>query len=57
MKKINLHDLAIRALILVAGSVAALLLSLKGHTEAVPALALGATLGTLVMARFQASGE
>ena len=57
MKKLDLHDLALRAAIVVAGTVAALLLSLKGHTEAVPALALGATLGTLVMARFQASGE
>lgn len=55
--KFNLQDLILRALILVAGSLSAVLLGLKGNFEAVPALAIGATLGTVVMARFGASGE
>ena len=45
MKKINLQDLALRGLILVAGTLAAVLLALKGQGQALPALAVGATLG------------
>ena len=55
--KFSLQDLALHALIVVAGSLSAVLLSLKGHVEAVPALAIGATLGTVVMSRFGTSGE
>ena len=41
-----------RALILVAGGLAAVLLALKGQGQALPALAAGGTLGACVMARF-----
>ena len=54
--KINI-DFALRALILLAGSLAALVLSLKGEGQALPALALGGTLGACVMARFGPSEE
>ena len=50
--KLDPQDYALRALILVAGAVAAVLLALKGHGEAVPALAAGATLGAAMMSRF-----
>lgn len=54
--KFDLRDYALRALILVAGSVAALLLALKGQAQALPALAVGGTLGVFVM-RLGASEE
>jgi hypothetical protein len=53
----NIQDLALRALIVVAGVVAALLLSLKGQASALPALALGATLGAVFVGRFGESAE
>jgi hypothetical protein len=43
------QDLALRSLILVAGAVSAVLLMLKGQGQAVPALAIGATLGVFAM--------
>jgi hypothetical protein len=49
MKKIDLKDLALRGLVLVAGTLSAVLLALKGHAEALPALAIGATLGVSLM--------
>ncbi len=49
MLKFDLRDYALRALILVAGGVAALLLALKGQGQALPALAVGGTLGAFVM--------
>jgi hypothetical protein len=52
MKKLDLQDLALRALVIVAGSVAAILLSLKGQAQALPALAAGSVLGALMMAQF-----
>jgi hypothetical protein len=52
MKEFSLQDLALRALIVLAGGIAAALLILKGQGEALPALAVGATLGTFAMARF-----
>ena len=55
--KFDLQDLALRALILVAGAIAAVLLSMKGQAHAVPALAIGATLGTLFMGRADTSQE
>ena len=54
---IDLQDLAIRTLLLIAGGVAATLLALKGHGEAIPALAVGATLGAVVMARVTPTEE
>ncbi|HEV2721653.1 MAG TPA: hypothetical protein VG323_16665 [Thermoanaerobaculia bacterium] len=38
-------DFALRALILVAGTLAAVVLALKGHGAALPALAAGGILG------------
>jgi hypothetical protein len=51
-RKLDLQDLALRALIVVAGGVSAILLALKGQGQALPALAIGATLGAFFMARF-----
>ena len=52
MKEFSLQDLALRTLIVLAGGIAAALFILKGQGEALPALALGATIGTFAMARF-----
>ena len=52
MKKPDPKDFALRALIVVAGAVAAALLVLKGQAQAVPALAAGATLGAVMMCQF-----
>jgi hypothetical protein len=57
MKKLDFQDLALRALILVAGSVAAVLFVLKGQAAALPALAGGATLGAIMMSRLGVSAE
>jgi len=51
------QDIALRALIVLAGGVAAALFILKGQAEALPALAVGATLGTVAMSRFGPSEE
>lgn len=51
----DLQDLALRTLIVVAGTLAAILLALKGQAEALPALAVGGTLGAFVVARFGTS--
>jgi hypothetical protein len=50
-------DIALRTLIVLAGGVAALLLSLRGQGQALPALAVGGTLGACMMARFGPSEE
>ena len=50
-------DFALRALIVFAGGIAALLLALKGQGQALPALAVGGTLGAFMMARFGHSEE
>src|SRR3954468_6177062 len=50
--RFDFRDVALRTLILVAGGLAAVLLVLKGQGQALPALAVGATLGAFVMARF-----
>lgn len=57
MRNLAWQDLAIRAVMLAAGCVAAALLVLKGQPAAVPALAIGATLGTFAMGRFGAAEE
>ncbi|HEU4522704.1 MAG TPA: hypothetical protein VFT12_11920 [Thermoanaerobaculia bacterium] len=54
---IDLQDIALRTLIVVAGALAAVLLALKGEAQALPALAAGATLGAFVMAQFSATEE
>jgi hypothetical protein len=55
--KHDFQDVALRVLILVAGTVSAILLTLQGHEEAVPALAIGATLGAFFMTRFGPTEE
>jgi len=55
MKDLSFQDLALRGLIVVAGVVAAALFVLKGQANAVPALAVGATLGAVAMGRVGAS--
>lgn len=57
MKRFDLQDLALRTLIVIAGVIAAAVLTLKGHGESLPALALGGTLGACAMARFGPSAE
>ena len=57
MKRFNLQDFALRTLIVLAGGVAAALLVLKGQGEALPALAVGATIGTFAMASFGPNEE
>jgi hypothetical protein len=57
MKKPDPKDFVMRALIVVAGAVAAALLVLKGQAQAVPALAAGATLGAVMMGQFGPSEE
>jgi len=57
MNKNVLQDIALRALIVLAGGVAAALFVLKGQADALPALAVGAALGTVAMARFGPSEE
>ncbi len=47
--RLEWQDFALRALILVAGGVSAALLLLKGHDVALPALAVGAALGVILM--------
>jgi hypothetical protein len=54
--KLN-QDFALRALIVLAGGLAAVLLALKGQGQALPALAVGGTLGAFMMARFGPSEE
>jgi hypothetical protein len=57
MNGLGFHDHALRALLIVAGALAAVLLVLKGHAQAVPALAVGAMLGAFAMGRFGPSEE
>ena len=57
MQKIDFQDLALRMLIVVSGGVAAVLFILKGQGAALPALALGGTLGACAMARYGPSSE
>ena len=57
MKKLDLQDFALRTLIVVAGAVAAALFILKGQGAALPALAVGGTLGACAMACYGPSAE
>jgi hypothetical protein len=49
MNKFDIQDFALRALILIAGGVAAALLALNGQAQALPALAVGGMLGAFLM--------
>ena len=53
----DFRDYALRVLILVAGGIAALLLAMKGHGEALPAVALGGAAGAFFVSRAQISEE
>lgn len=53
--KLDLQDLALRVLIVVAGGIAAILLAMKGYGEALPAVAVGGGLGAWFMSRVQAA--
>jgi hypothetical protein len=55
--KHDLRDFALRALILVAGGLSALLLALQGQGEALPAVAIGGALGAFFMKRAQQTSE
>jgi len=57
MRNFDFQDFALRALIVLAGAVAATLFILKGQSSALPALALGATLGVCAMTRYGSSAE
>jgi predicted esterase YcpF (UPF0227 family) len=51
--KHDYRDFALRALILVAGGLAAVLLAMQGHGEALPAVAVGGALGAFFATRVQ----
>ena len=51
------RDLALRVLIVAAGTVAAAIFVLKGQGQALPALGVGGMLGAFMMARFGPSEE
>lgn len=51
--KFDRLDLSLRALFLVAGGLAAVVLTLQGHGEALPAVALGGGIGAFFAARVQ----
>ncbi len=53
----DLRDFVLRALILVAGGLSAVLLVLKGHGEALPAVAIGGALGAFFATRAQQTSE
>ena len=55
--RFDFQELALRTLILVAGGLAAVLLALNGQGQALPALAVGGTLGAFMMARFGPSEQ
>jgi hypothetical protein len=57
MKNLDWRDVVLRTLIMAAGTVAAVLLALKGQIQALPALALGGTVGAFMMTRFGTSEE
>ncbi len=48
-RQFDIRDFALRALIIAAGAISAVLLALKGQAQALPALAAGATLGAFFM--------
>ena len=57
MKNFDFQDMVLRTLIVIAGGIAALLLAMKGEAQALPALAVGGTLGAFFMARLSATEE
>jgi hypothetical protein len=57
MNKFDVRDLALCVLIVAAGAIAGLLLALKGQAQALPALAIGGTLGAVVIRRYGTTEE
>lgn len=55
--KYDSRDFAIRTLFLVAGGVAAVLLSLKGYGAALPAVAFGGAIGAVFAASVKPAEE
>jgi hypothetical protein len=55
--ELDRKDFALRTLILVAGGLSALLLTMEGHGVALPAVAVGGALGAFFAARVQATEE
>lgn len=53
----DLQDYALRALILLAGGLAATLLALHGYGQALPAVAVGGALGAFFASRVQPAPE
>ena len=51
----DVRDFALRALILLAGGLAAVLLVREGYGQALPAVAAGGAIGALFAGRFQPS--
>ncbi|HVT03968.1 MAG TPA: hypothetical protein VHL58_11425 [Thermoanaerobaculia bacterium] len=57
MGKFDWRDYVIRALLLASGGLSAVLLTLNGSPQAVPALAIGAVLGTMWVAGLEPGGH
>ena len=55
--KNDLRDFTLRALILVAGGLSALVLALQGHGEALPAIAIGGAVGAFFATRVQQTSQ
>lgn len=55
--KLDRQDYILRTLILIAGGVAALLLTIKGYGQALPAVAIGGALGAWFASRAHFSRE
>jgi hypothetical protein len=55
--KFDSQDVALRALFLTAGGIAALLLALKGYGAALPAVAVGGALGAFFASRAEPREE
>ena len=51
------RDFTLRALILVSGGIAAVLLAMKGYGTAIPAVAVGGALGAFFASRAQTTSE
>ena len=56
-RNLDLQDLALRTLLIVAGALSAVLLAMKGQAQALPALAIGATLGVFMMRHSEESRD
>ena len=53
--KLDLTDIAIRLLFVLAGVIAAVILAMKGYGVALPALAIGGTIGAYAASRLQSA--